>query len=210
MLSQIVVFIQASHMCYFTVRYAPKNDFLYIDGRKLAAKVYNRVWKTEYLEDNNDLAIVVIGNQTIMGNVNLQLGKNSTLFRSEVFFEKEHWYAYLPVNRLMFTEVSALAIDVDVSIIERKTILMMLIFGVHYFCNNYGIKYLITVQHRQLASILSKSLKLPLLKNETAHISNENNRRDCYCPKKLSPALYYLDIESEAVVEAIQNFRNCC
>lgn len=182
------------------------DDIFYIKGRILSKTVYKEVWSTENLVDKNDYGVVVATNKgEILGNVNLQLRKEK-LLNSEVFFEKCHWKNYFEVPSENIAEISGFALDKNTPINLRKPVMMLAIVGLQNLCRLKKIQKLVTVQHDYLVRILTKSLKLPLLKNEIVNSLSFSIPNDDYWKRNKAPAIYYLEPFSSYVSETCYSY----
>ncbi len=68
------------------------------------------------------------------------------------------------------------------------------------------MKHLATVQHNYLLRILSKSLHLPLYKNQIVREPIGDLPNDDYWNREKYPAIYYLDILSFEMVNVCYSF----
>ena len=183
-----------------------REDVFYKSGRNLARDVYREVWNTQNLIDGNDYGVIVSRNGQILGNINIQLKKPKSLLKSESFFGEKHWENYFLVEDSEIAEVSALVIAQDAPTELRRPVMMMLITGLQNICRIKGIKHLATVQHNYLLRILSKSLHLPLYKNQIVREPIGNLPNDDYWNREKYPAIYYLDILGFEMVNVCYSF----
>lgn len=183
-----------------------REDVFYKAGRNLAKDVYKEVWNTQNLVDGNDYAVIISCQGQVLGNINIQLKKPSSLLKSEHFFGEKHWETYFQAESSEIAEISALAIAQDAPTDLRRPVMMMLITGVQNICRIKGIKYLATVQHNYLLRILSKSLHLPFYKNQVVKEPVGNLPNDNYWNRGKYPAIYYLDILSFDMVNVCYSF----
>lgn len=188
------------------VHLVEKGDIFYTKGRNLAKEVYRQVWHTENLIDGNDYGVIISHNGVIVGNMNLQLRQSNKPLKSEIFFGKEHWQQYQKNYQYNLAEVSALAIAQDVPSELRKPIMMMLIVGIQNFCRLANINFLVTVQHKSLIRILTKSLDLPFYINEFIDTPLETIPNDLYWNREESPRIFYLEPLSFPVIDACYSF----
>ena len=183
-----------------------KGDIFYTKGRKLAENVYRQIWGTEGLVDGNDYGIVVSQNGTVLGNLNIQLRKPEKLLKSEGFFCKEHWSDYFSAANADIAEASALAVAQDAPTHLRRPIIMMLMTGLKTFCRLEGIKYLVTIQHKYLFRIFTKSLHLPFFPNQIVKQPQPEVPQDHYWQREKPPSIYYAKPLSEGFTDSCSSF----
>ena len=179
-----------------------KYDNLYKEGRDLAQQMYNKVWNTSNLIDANDYAVVIYCGNMIVGNVNIELGREGNLLKSEVFFEKQHWKNYLSASRTDLIEISGLCINDEIPNKLSRPVMMLLILGLQSLHNSLGIRYMTTVQHKYLIRILKKSLNLPFFRNEVLNVPLGSIPDDNYWKQDKMPSLYYVDGHSNEAIKA--------
>ena len=188
------------------VHLVDKGDIFYKKGRILAEKVYHQIWNTEKLVDNNDYAVVIAHNGSVIGNLNIQIGKEGSLLKSESFFCPRHWRAYYQGDSNTVAEISALALSQDMPTELRRPALMMMIVGIQNLCRLEGINLLATVQHQYLIRILESSLHLPMFRNDQIKFPQGKLPHDGYWQREKPPGIYYLKPLSFQAVDACYSF----
>jgi hypothetical protein len=189
------------------VHIVDRNDLLYAKGRTLAKQVYRQVWETENLIDNNDYGIVISTQGSVIGNINVQIRKANSLLKSEVFFGQEHWHHYFQTDPTAVAEISGLAIAEDLASDLRRPVMMLLIFGMYMLYRPLGVKYAVTIQHKFLMRILTKSLFLNFFRNEIITSPQEEKiPDDCYWNRAEPPQLYYIASDTLEVAESCYSF----
>lgn len=179
----------------FQVYLVRKEDIYYQKGRVLAQQVYNSVWNTEYLVDNNDYAVVVEYNNRIVGNMNIQLRREDNQIKSEIFFQPEHWQHYFDIPATKTVEISGLAIAEDTPSEIRQSVLMLLLHGGFIMTKSLGIRCWSTIQHKMLYLLITRRLGLPFLANEKIIHPSPNVPNDDYWQGSKRPGIYYLNLD---------------
>ena len=190
------------------VHLARKGDELYNRGRNVAENVYRQIWGTENLIDGNDYGVVVSQNGKVLGNLNIQLKRSGELLKSEVFFGQKHWLNYTDAHHSDIIELSALAIAQDTPKELRRSTMMTLILGVYLICHRKDINFVVTVQHDYLIRILSRSLRLPIFRNEFVRNIYGKVPNDNYWKKEKLPRLYYFVPNSIQTINACSSYLN--
>ncbi len=178
------------------VHLVDKNDVFYHKGRILAEDVYRQVWNTENLVDGNDYGIVVVSNNTVVGNVNLQLKNSQTPLKSETFFREKHWEYYFNTSSERIAELSGLSASQEISPEARKIVSIILFLGLHISCKSLGIDLLVTVQRKALNRILSKRFNFIFVTNQHIITPQKQVPNDKYWKSSEMPQLHYLNVKS--------------
>ncbi len=190
----------------FQVFIVSRQNPIYWQGRKIAQLMYQQVWATEHLVDNNDYAAVVFWQGSIIANVNVQLRKENGYLKSELFFQKEHWQSYFNLDGYNLAEISGLAISDKIPSSLSRSALMMLILGLRILQYSLNIRFYTTVQHEFLIRILNQSLNLPFQVNEIITQPSKGIPQDKYWQRDKLPRIYYLDGHHEQSVKACDSY----
>lgn len=189
------------------VNFVDRNHPLYGQGQSVSEKSYRDRWQIDRLRYRNDLAIVITLGKTVVGNVNLAIGKQNSLLQSELFFGEEHWSDNLGVcQKNQIAEVSALAISREASREFKQSILKLLVLALQSLCYTLKIQNLTTIQQKALIQTLHGRYKLPFIENEEARIITQNIPQNNYWSNENLPKLYYLNPLSEEVQLIVHNF----
>lgn len=186
------------------VEIVDKNHYLYQQGRELAQKMYQKVWQTENLIDDNDYAVIVYDRNFVIANVNVQLKHPQTLLKSEKFFANKHWQNYLEIKDSEIAEISGLAICDRIPRSKSRLVLMALVLGMQTLLNILKLKAYTTVQHKFLIRVLIKSLKLPFFINSI--MPGRDVPDDNYWKREEPPRIYYLDGLNSDAIAACNSF----
>mgnify|MGYP005838227085 CR=1 FL=1 len=182
------------------------NDIFYKKGRLLADEVYNRVWGTDKLIDDNDYGIVIINKGKVVGNLNIELKKEDKPIKSEKFFGTQHWGCCAEISNDEVFEISGLSISQDVPKELRQPILMLLMFSKYLLTRSLGKKFGVSVQRKALNRILIKHLHLPFYPNPEVKEIQGNVPQDNYWQDGEQPSLYYLDYTDAQTVESMNSY----
>lgn len=185
------------------VHLVDKNDVFYHKGRILAEDVYRQVWKTENLVDGNDYGIVVVSNNTVVGNVNLQVKDHQEPLKSETFFKEKHWEYYFDRSSERIAELSGLSASQDISPEARKVVSMILFLGLHISCQSLGLDLLVTVQRKALNRILSKRFNFLFVTNQHIIRPQQQVPNDKYWKSSEIPQLHYFDVKHPQNVNSL-------
>jgi len=183
-----------------------QNDIFYKKGRILANEVYNQVWGTEKLIDDNDYAVVIMNQGKVVGNINIELKKEGKLIKSEKFFGEKHWECCSDVSSEEIFEISGLSISQDVDSELRQPILMLLVFAKYMLIRSLGRTLGVSIQRKALNRILIKQLHLPLYANPEINEIQGSVPNDNYWQDGENPHLYYLDYTDPQTVESMNSF----
>jgi hypothetical protein len=190
------------------VEIVPKNHPFYQQGRSLAQLMYQKIWQTENLIDENDYAIVVFKHNCVVANVNVQLKNQNRLLKSEQFFSPQHWQNYLSVAESEIAEISGLAILDRLPNSFSRPVLMTLVLGLKILLSTLELRAYTTIQHKFLIRLLIKSLKLPFFINEIVTTPQINVPDDNYWIREEPPRIYYLDGLNSEAISACTSFWN--
>jgi hypothetical protein len=186
------------------IEIVPKNHPFYQQGRMLAQLMYQKVWQTDKLIDDNDYGIVVFFGHEAIANVNIQLKKPNTLLKSEKFFHPLHWQNYLSVAESEIAEISGLAISDALASSLSRPVLMAMIIGLKMLLDVLQLKVYTTIQHKFLIRVLTQGLKLPFFINPIRPGRDLPN--DNYWTRKEPPRIYYLEGKNREVSAACNSF----
>lgn len=183
-----------------------QNDIFYKKGRALANQVYNQVWGTEKLIDDNDYGIVITNQGEVVGNLNIELKKEDKPIKSEKFFGEKHWQCCCDVPNENIFEISGLSIGKDVHPELRQPILMLLMFSKYTLVRSLGKNFGVSVQRKALNRIITKHLHLPFFSNpEITQVQGEVPQ-DAYWQDGENPQLYYLDYTDPQTIESMNSY----
>jgi hypothetical protein len=175
------------------VEIVDKFDIIYQKGRNLAEQMYQKVWQTDRLIDNNDYGVVIFYDDSVIANVNIQLKQQNSLLKSEQFFCVKHWQKYLKIADSQIAEISGLAISDRLPNSFSRPVLMTLVLGLRTLLSALELRAYTTIQHKFLIRLLTKSLKLPFFINEIVTSPQIDVPDDNYWKREESPRIYYLD-----------------
>ncbi|ELR98202.1 hypothetical protein [Gloeocapsa sp. PCC 73106] len=183
-----------------------QNDIFYKKGRTLANQVYNQVWGTEKLIDDNDYGIVITNQGEVVGNLNIQLKKEHKALKSEKFFGQKHWENCCNLSGENIFEISGLSIGKEVHQDLRQPILMLLMFSKYTLVRSLGKTFGVSVQRKALNRIITKHLHLPFFANpEITEVQGEVPQ-DAYWQDGEQPQLYYLDYTNPGTIESMNSY----
>jgi hypothetical protein len=186
------------------VEIVPKNHSIYQKGRTLAQLMYQKVWQTDKLIDDNDYGIIVFLGREAIANVNVQLKKKDILLNSEKFFHPLHWQNYFSVAESEIAEISGLAICDRLSSLPSRPVLMAMIIGLKMLLDALELKAYTTIQHKFLIRVLTQGLKLPFTINPI--MPGRDIPNDNYWTRKEPPRIYYLEGLSNEASAACNSF----
>ena len=190
----------------FHIFIVSKQDPIYHEGRQIAKIMYNQVWGTENLLDNNDYGTVVFWKDSAIANINIQLRGQNNYLKSELFFQKEHWQPYFSLDEYALAEISGLAISDQLPSSLSRPVLMMLILGLRILRYSLNVRFYTTIQHDFLIKILNKNLNLAFQINELINCPGQTIPEDCYWQQKKRPKLYYLDTHNPQCINACDSY----
>lgn len=182
-----------------------KDDIFYQKGRNLANEVYQQVWGTEKLIDGNNYGIVISYKGQVIGNANLQIRQEHQPIKSEHFFGKEHWKAYVDVPYSRVVEMSSLSIAQDLEADLKQPVMMLLIFSTYTLARSLGITFCATIQRKALHRILTKHLHIPFFPNQKLTEIQGEVPNDKYWNSNETPHLYYLDLTAPETLESLNS-----
>lgn len=183
-----------------------KTDKIYQQGRKLAEQMYEKVWQTDRLIDNNDYGVVIFYDDSVIANVNIQLKQQNMLLKSEQFFSPLHWQKYLNIADSQIAEISGLAISDRIPHSLSRPVLMTLVLGLRTLLYALELRAYTTIQHKFLIRILTQSLKLPFFINEIITTPQIEVPDDNYWKREEPPRIYYLDGFDPRAIKACNLF----
>jgi len=183
-----------------------QNDIFYKKGRLLAEERYREVWEINSLADDNDCAVVISEQGSVIGNMNVQLRREGMPLKSETFFGKEHWRPYFTASTSNIADISSLAISDNLRTKIRRPTMMMLILGVQSLGRLLGINHFVAIQHEFLIRILKKSLHLPFFRNNLITAPLGDIPDDRYWNRGKPPRIYYLNANNRQVIDTCCSF----
>lgn len=183
-----------------------QNDIFYKKGRQLANQVYNQVWGTENLIDDNDYGVVIVNQGEVVGNFNLELKKEGKPIKSEKFFGSKHWECCTDVSCDQVAEISGLAIGKNVPSELREPILMLLVFSNYALGRSLGRSFGVSVQRKALNRILTKQLHIPFFHNPKVKEIQGTVPQDNYWQDGEQPTLCYLDSTNRETTETMNSY----
>ncbi|WP_087025754.1 hypothetical protein [Thaumasiovibrio subtropicus] len=157
---------------------------LYKEGRALAEVIYKKMWQTDNFIDNNHIGIVTVQNDTVVGNMNICLRRNS--LPCERFFSFE-------IDKSPTAEICGLAISDTLTSGQREKALIALTAAAHTFGFHNGIESYYTVQKKSLFHRLTRRLQYPFKMIQDAEIASSGIPNDKYWQGIEQPKLYRLN-----------------
>lgn len=183
-----------------------QNDIFYKKGRLLANEVYNQVWGTQKLIDDNDYGIVITNRGEVVGNLNIELKKENKLLKSEKFFGEKHWGCCCNLADDQIFEISGLSIGKNVHPELRQPILMLLMFSKYTLARSLGRTFGVSVQRKALNRIITKHLHLPFFTNPVITEVEGEVPQDNYWQDGEQPQLHYLNYTNPETIESMNSF----
>lgn len=183
-----------------------QDNFIYNQGYNFARERYSKFYKTICLPKENDYGVVIFWQNTLVGNLNLQLKQTNKLLKSEELFGQQHWQAYFQANSFQVGEMSALTISKKMPMILRQGTIIALSFGFITLLNILGIKYLTTIQFPSLSRIFNQTLNLPFFENTTIKNIESQIFQHYYWYSKDLPKIYYLNLSDSETIKTSNSF----
>ncbi|EGQ9514305.1 TPA: hypothetical protein GRI77_09030 [Vibrio parahaemolyticus] len=162
-------------------------DPVYSKGRELSEMVYQKVWDTNSLVDHNQIGIVALYGNKVVGNLNICLGEK------ELPCENYFTFKYICLGGKSVAELCGLAISTKLNRIERSKVLLGLVSAAHTFGVKNNIGFYFTVQKASLLYRLKNKLSYPFELVDNAKMNTNKIPQDNYWNCQNKPSLYQID-----------------